>query len=241
MKALELLLFGFPEQNRLLRHYFSSYQKNYTFDVVGISEVDEPSTSDYFEQNFKRESMFSKQGQKQYKQELKRQLFSKHKKLFKSTFQKKRKKLLHPKSNYFKIKKLDSGNRQTSHESRGHDDTKIETKNDKQSQEKTSEENNDSNVDETKEKNVKIENKNNFIINRENATFVINKNIHKTKNIRIKINLKESPEDKKNEFARPFISRILPKPRDLSEKLSAKEIFKTKASFTNKGSTSNSK
>lgn len=70
MKALELLLFGFPEDIKLLDHFFRSYQKNYTFDVVGISEVDEPSTSEYFEEQSKNKmkycvrSVFQKRNEK---------------------------------------------------------------------------------------------------------------------------------------------------------------------------------
>ena len=70
MKALELLLFGFPDKIKLLNHYFRSYQKNYSFDVVGISEVEEPSTSEYFEHDFGGQNLFCKQIQKKFKMRL---------------------------------------------------------------------------------------------------------------------------------------------------------------------------
>jgi hypothetical protein len=75
LKALELLLFGFSDNIKLLKHFFKSYQKNYSFDVVGISEVEEPSTSEYFDDQSAGSKMFSKQGQKLFKNKLKKQLF----------------------------------------------------------------------------------------------------------------------------------------------------------------------
>ena len=69
------MLFGFSDNIKLLNHFFKSYQKNYSFDVVGISEVDEPSTSEYFDEHSNGSKMFSKKGQKLFKDKLKKQLF----------------------------------------------------------------------------------------------------------------------------------------------------------------------
>lgn len=74
LKALELLLFGFPEDIKLLDHFFRSYQKNYTFDVVGISEVEEPSTSEYFEEQYRDRGDFSQKAKLIFKKRLRRDL-----------------------------------------------------------------------------------------------------------------------------------------------------------------------
>ena len=66
LKALELLLFGFSEQILLLDHFFQSYNKNYSFSIFGIPEVDEPSTSEYFNPQFQNEFMLTKTGRKNY-------------------------------------------------------------------------------------------------------------------------------------------------------------------------------
>lgn len=70
LKALEMLLFGFPEDIKLLEHFFRSYQKNYTFDVVGISEVDEPSTSEYFDEPRPGAKIFGPHEQRSFKRRL---------------------------------------------------------------------------------------------------------------------------------------------------------------------------
>lgn len=44
-KALEILLFGFSNNIKLLKHFLQSYKKNYTFNILAIQEVDEPSVS----------------------------------------------------------------------------------------------------------------------------------------------------------------------------------------------------
>lgn len=44
-KALEVLLFGFSTNIKLLKHFIQSYKKNYTFNILAIQEVDEPSIS----------------------------------------------------------------------------------------------------------------------------------------------------------------------------------------------------
>lgn len=56
MKAIELLLFGFDCDIKLIKHLLSSYKKNYSFNIVLIEEVDEPSfstarNSEYFDLN----------------------------------------------------------------------------------------------------------------------------------------------------------------------------------------------
>ena len=71
MKALELLLFGFPEKVKLLDHFFQSYNKNYSFNIFGIPEVDEPSTSEYYDPRFQNGSMLTKTGQRRYNEEMK--------------------------------------------------------------------------------------------------------------------------------------------------------------------------
>ena len=45
MKAIELLLFGFNSDIRLIKHLLSSYKKNYSFNILLIEEEDEPSFS----------------------------------------------------------------------------------------------------------------------------------------------------------------------------------------------------
>ena len=77
LKALELLLFGFPEKVKLLDHFFQSYNKNYSFSIFGIPEVDEPSrTSEYYDPRFQDKVMMTKLGRKRYDDLLRTQIRS---------------------------------------------------------------------------------------------------------------------------------------------------------------------
>lgn len=76
LKALELLLFGFPEKVKLLDHFFQSYNKNYSFNIFGIPEVDEPSTSEYYDPRMQNGTMLTKAGQRRFNEEMKKQLLS---------------------------------------------------------------------------------------------------------------------------------------------------------------------
>jgi hypothetical protein len=89
LKALELLLFGFPEKVKLLDHFFQSYNKNYSFNIFGIPEVDEPSTSEYYDPNFQNGSMLTKTGQKRFMEEMKKGFSAKRKMRFESNFRQK--------------------------------------------------------------------------------------------------------------------------------------------------------
>jgi len=58
LKALELLIFAFKDNIKLLNHFFQSYKKNYSFSILVIEEVDEPSfsttrKSEYFDPDLK--------------------------------------------------------------------------------------------------------------------------------------------------------------------------------------------
>ncbi len=58
LKALELLIFAFKDNIKLLNHFFQSYKKNYSFSILVIEEVDEPSfsttrKSEYFDPDMK--------------------------------------------------------------------------------------------------------------------------------------------------------------------------------------------
>ena len=80
LKALELLLFGFPEKVKLLDHFFQSYNKNYSFNIFGIPEVDEPSrTSEYYDPRFQDSAMLSKIGRMRYDQMLRDEIRSQSK------------------------------------------------------------------------------------------------------------------------------------------------------------------
>ena len=79
LKALELLLFGFPEKVKLLDHFFQSYNKNYSFNIFGIPEVDEPSTSEYYDPRLQSGNMLTKTGQKRFKEEMKKQIMTQSK------------------------------------------------------------------------------------------------------------------------------------------------------------------
>lgn len=76
MKALELLLFGFPEKVKLLDHFFQSYNKNYSFNIFGIPEVDEPSTSEYYDPRMQNGTMLTKAGQRRFNEEMKKHLLN---------------------------------------------------------------------------------------------------------------------------------------------------------------------
>lgn len=76
LKALELLLFGFPEKVKLLDHFFQSYNKNYSFNIFGIPEVDEPSTSEYYDPRFTNGKLLTKTGQRRFNEEMKKQLLT---------------------------------------------------------------------------------------------------------------------------------------------------------------------
>ena len=57
LKALEIILFVFKEDIKLFKHFLHSYKKNYTFNILAIEEVDEPSmttlnNSEYFDNPF---------------------------------------------------------------------------------------------------------------------------------------------------------------------------------------------
>ena len=54
---------------------FKSYQKNYSFEVVGISEVEEPTTSEYFDEQYKKKSLLTKIGKKEFNKKVFNQLF----------------------------------------------------------------------------------------------------------------------------------------------------------------------
>lgn len=47
LKALELLLFGFGPEIRLIKHLLNSYKKNYSFNILIIEEEDEPSFNSF--------------------------------------------------------------------------------------------------------------------------------------------------------------------------------------------------
>jgi len=76
LKALELLLFGFPEKVKLLDHFFQSYNKNYSFNIFGIPEVDEPSTSEYYDPRFQNGSMLTKTGQRRYNEDIQKTILA---------------------------------------------------------------------------------------------------------------------------------------------------------------------
>ena len=57
LKALEIILFVFKEDIKLFKHFLHSYKKNYTFNILAIEEVEEPSVttlnnSEYFDNPF---------------------------------------------------------------------------------------------------------------------------------------------------------------------------------------------
>ena len=81
LKALELLLFGFPEKVKLLDHFLQSYNKNYSFNILGIQEVDEPSksfsrTSEYYDHRFDDQFLMTQAGQQKFIKDLKDRLGS---------------------------------------------------------------------------------------------------------------------------------------------------------------------
>ena len=80
LKALELLLFGFSDKIKLLDHFFQSYNKNYSFSIFGIPEVEEPSkTSEYYDPKFQDQIMMTEAGRLRFNQQLKNQLQSQSK------------------------------------------------------------------------------------------------------------------------------------------------------------------
>lgn len=54
LKAIEVVIYGFSPKVKLIQHLFSSYKKNYNFNLIAIQEEDEHSVStlqksDYFD------------------------------------------------------------------------------------------------------------------------------------------------------------------------------------------------
>lgn len=77
LKALELLLFGFSDKIKLLDHFFQSYNKNYSFNIFGIPEVEEPSkTSEYYDPKFQDQIMMTESGRNRFNEQLRIKLGS---------------------------------------------------------------------------------------------------------------------------------------------------------------------